>query len=240
MVKIENLARQRGLFVVQPRDLAAFRSALADASLAIVDAGTRNLPWADWVAASKSDPATRPVPIIAFGSHVDATLRERALSAGVDRYLARSSFADGLPEIIDRATRPITDDPCREPLPDGARRAVDEFNAGEYFEQHETLELVWRAETRPVRDLYRGILQIGLAFLQIERGNARGAIKMFERAFRWLEPFRPACQGVDVDRLVQEARTVYDQVKLLGTAHSGEFDRSTLPRIHLMSAPRRP
>ncbi len=79
-------------------------------------------------------------------------------------------------------------------------RGLEEFNAGQYFEQHETLELVWRAELRPVRDLYRGILQIGVACLQIERGNAVGAIKLIDRATRWLQPFRPACQTVDVDR----------------------------------------
>jgi predicted metal-dependent hydrolase len=96
------------------------------------------------------------------------------------------------------------------------------------------LELVWRAETRPVRNLYRGILQIGVAFLKIERGNAEGAVKMFERAFRWLEPFRPACQGVDVERLMREARAVYDEVKRLGAGRTGEVDRSAFPRVHFI------
>ena len=235
-VKIENLARGRGLLITQPHDLPAFKSALADAALVLIDAGTRHLPWADWVAAAKSDPLTRAVPILAFGSHVDATLRERALAAGVDRYLARSGFVEGLPEIIARAARDITDDPCHEALPQSAVRGIEEFNAGEYFEQHETLELVWRSEPRPVRDLYRGILQIGVAFLQIERGNAAGAIKMFERAFRWLEPFRPMCQGVDVERLLGESRTVYEEVKRLGAIGINGFNRSTFPHVHLLNA----
>lgn len=28
---------------------------------------------------------------------------------------------------------------------------IAQFNRGEYFEQHETLEILWRAEARPVR-----------------------------------------------------------------------------------------
>ncbi len=234
-VKIENLARQHGLAVVSPRDLAAFKSMLAEASLALIDSGTTDLPWTEWVMAAKSDPATRPTPIIAFGSHVDRARRDRALAAGVDRYLARSNFVDGLPEIIARAARDITDDPCGEPLPEGALRGIEEFNTGQYFEQHETLERVWRAETRPVRDLYRGILQIGVALLQIERGNAPGALKVFERAFRWLEPFRPTCQGVDVERLLREARAIYNEVTRLGPDRIGRLDLSTFPHVHVLS-----
>jgi predicted metal-dependent hydrolase len=126
---------------------------------------------------------------------------------------------------------------CHEPLPKNVRRGLEEFNAGQYFEQHETLERVWRAEMRPVRDLYRGILQIGLALYQIERGNVRGALKMFERAFRWLEPFRPACQGVDVDRLLAESRAVYEEVRRLGAERIVEFDRSKFPQVHLIGHP---
>ena len=232
-VKIENLAHEHGLAVHQPRDLAAFKSALSDAALVLIDAGTQHLPWAEWVAAAKSEPLTQTVPILAFGAHVDTALRSRALSAGADRYLARSSFVEGLPEIMARAARDVQDDPCDEPLPDSVRRGIEEFNAGQYFEQHETLELVWRAEDRAVRDLYRGILQIGLAFLQIERGNAVGAVKMFERAFRWLEPFRPACQGVDVERLARESRAVYDELVRLGAERMNEVDRSKFPRVHI-------
>jgi hypothetical protein len=236
-VKIENLAQRHGLAVAAPRDLPAFMSMLAEASLALIDSGANDVPWADWVTAAKADPATRPTPILAFGSHTDRALRERARQAGVDRYLSRSNFVDGLPELIARAARDITGEPCGEPLPEGARRGIAEFNQGKYFEQHETLELVWRAESRRVRDLYRGVLQIGVALLQIERGNAPGAIKMFERAFRWLAPFRPACQGVDVDRLLRDAREVYDEVKRRGPARIREFDRSAFPRVHLIDEP---
>ena len=236
-VKIEDLARRHGLAVVVPHDERAFMAALAGSSLALIDAGTANRPWATWVSAAKADPATRGTPIIAFGSHVDRALRERALEAGVDRYMARSNFVEALPEIVARAAREVTDDACGEPLPDGARRGIREFNEGKYFEQHETLERVWRAETRPVRNLYQGILQIGVALLQIERGNAPGAIKTFDRAFRWLEPFRPACQSVDVERLVREARAIYEMVTSLDPERIVEFDRSTFPHIHLLDRP---
>ncbi len=37
-----------------------------------------------------------------------------------------------------------------------------QFNRGEFFEQHETLELLWRATRTPDRALYHDILQIGV------------------------------------------------------------------------------
>lgn len=231
LVKIENLARRHDIVVNNPRDLDSFKEALGKASLALIDTGSQELPWADWLVAAKSDPQTRDTPILAFGSHVDLETRDLALDSGADRFLARSNFVEGLHEIIARAARELSDEPCSEALPEGALRGIEEFNQGKYFEQHETLELVWRAETRPVRELYRGILQIGVAFLQIERGNAVGAEKMFKRGFRWLKPFHPACQGVDVERLVRESKEIYDEVLHLGAERIVELDQSKLPKV---------
>jgi uncharacterized protein len=132
-------------------------------------------------------------------------------------------------------TDQLTDDPCGEPLPDDVVRGLEEFNAGRYFEQHETLEPVWRAEMRPVRELYRGILQIGLACLQIERGNAVGAVKMIDRATRWLQLFRPACQTVDVDRLLADAAVLRNEIERAGFDHVERVNRSLFPKVQILS-----
>ena len=234
--RIEDAARANGARVVAPTEQAGFLAALRDgARLAIIDANVRDVPWMEWVSAAKDDPATEAVPIIAFGSHVDVAQRSRALSAGVDRYLARSSFNDGVREIIAAAVRETTDQPCNESLPEGALEGIAEFNSGRYFEQHEVLELVWRAELRPVRDLYRGVLQIGLACLQIERGNAVGALKMIDRATRWLQPFRNACQAIDVDRMLEEAAGLRNEIERVGFDHLDLIDRALFPKVHLIS-----
>src|SRR5680860_1792203 len=53
---------------------------------------------------------------------------------------------------------------CGDPPPPRLRRGIEQFNRGEFFEQHETLELEWLEERDPVRYLYQGILQIGIGF----------------------------------------------------------------------------
>src|SRR5207302_8270854 len=51
---------------------------------------------------------------------------------------------------------------CAAPAPPELVKGIHEFNSGEFFEQHETLELLWRATPEEVRHLYEAILQIGV------------------------------------------------------------------------------
>ena len=92
--------------------------------------------------------------------------------------------------------------PCHETAPVLLRRGIAQFNRGEFFEQHETLEDLWREESRPIRTLYQGILQIGVALYHVQRQNHHGAVYMLTRGTNYLRPFAPACQGVDVADLL--------------------------------------
>ena len=91
------------------------------------------------------------------------------------------------------------------------------------------------AELRPIRELYRGVLQIGVACLQVERGNAAGALKMIDRAVKWLQPFRPTCQGIDVDRLCEDAGRLREALERAGADHVEQVDRRLFPKIHMLS-----
>jgi predicted metal-dependent hydrolase len=110
---------------------------------------------------------------------------------------------------------------------------VRQFNRGEYFEQHETLELLWRAELRQVRSLYQGILQIGVAFHHLRRGNHHGTVYMLTRGAGYLTPFAPQCQGVDVQGLLRDAAAALEEVERLGPARLHEFDWALAPHVHL-------
>jgi hypothetical protein len=120
---------------------------------------------------------------------------------------------------------------CSEPAPAALLEGIEQFNRGEYFEQHETLELLWRAEPRDVRRLYQGILQIGVAFHHLRRLNHHGTIYMLTRGSRYLGPFAPRCQGVDVETLLREAAEVLREVERLGPDRLGEFDWRLAPRV---------
>lgn len=203
--------------------------------LALLDLNSEG-DWQTAITRCKMRPHTRAVPIYAFGSHVETATLTAARRAGADHAWARSRMMEELPDLVARYLNP----PVRyvtgwdEPLSHKARAGIVEFNHGEYYEQHELLEAAWMEETRPVRDLYQGILQVGVAFYQIEQGNWAGALKMFRRGLPRLRDLPPVCQGVDVASLYTASERIHRQVTALGPDRLHEVDRAAFPRIRLM------
>ena len=115
-------------------------------------------------------------------------------------------------------------------------KGIEEFNRGEFYEQHVALETAWRAEPRPVRKLYQGILQIGVACYHLERGNRTGALHLLERGLRKLRPFAPVCLGIDVARLIADAERLHVQTQSVGPDHLVQLDRALFPRIILIDS----
>ncbi|MEK7277013.1 MAG: DUF309 domain-containing protein [Chloroflexota bacterium] len=206
-------------------------------ALIVVELNSRALPWEAWVAAAKTSPAVRRIPIIGFGSHTDLDQRSRALAAGCDAVLAQGRFSSAMAELIQKYAR-LPDPSAAQAAGEGAlselaKHGIELFNRGEYFEAHEELERAWNEETGPERELYRGILQIAVAYLQITRRNYNGAIKIFLRARQWLDPLPDVCRGVDVAALRKDAAEARAALETLGAERIGEFDLSLLKPVTL-------
>lgn len=75
----------------------------------------------------------------------------------------------------------------------------------------------------PERNLYQGILQIGLAYYQISRGNFRGALKMFKRGRQKLELLGGSMLGVNISQLLEDARLVELDLRAKGQTRMGEI-----------------
>jgi predicted metal-dependent hydrolase len=63
-------------------------------------------------------------------------------------------------------------------------RGVTQFNAGEYFECHDTLEEVWSGVRGPSRDFFQALIQVSVGLYHWTGGNHAGAASMFQRAFK--------------------------------------------------------
>lgn len=120
---------------------------------------------------------------------------------------------------------------CSSRSPVLLRRGVAEFNRRQFFEQHETLEELWRSEPAPIRYLYQGILQLGVGFYHLERANFHGAVVKLENGLALLDAFGPVCMCIDVARLCREAAACLQAVLTLGPNHLPQFDWSTVPTI---------
>lgn len=202
----------------------------AQPALLLFDLNNAAIPWQQWIAALKSSAATRRIPVLCFGPHEDVATMTAARDAGADAVLARSRFTADMPALFQRyAHLPDTTGlaaACAGPLPELARSGIALFNEGKYYACHDALEEAWRQDEGAGRELYQGLLQVGIAYYQIERGNYRGALKMLLRARQWLEPLPAVCRGVDVAGLRADADRVHAALTELDAAGLSEFDRA--------------
>jgi len=200
-------------------------------ALVLVNVDSRTLDWEHMVDHAKNESQWRQVPILAYGTHVDLVLRQRALEAGCDAFVGRSTVARDLLSLVKKwAWRPDLS-PCYEHPPSGLIRGIEQFNQRQYFECHETIEAVWLAEPRPIRLLYQGILQVGVALYHVQRENWPGAMKALARAIPKLAHFEPACMGIDVSRLLADSHRIHGHLVQLGPERIGQFDSTRFPTI---------
>ena len=188
---------------------------------------------AEWcvsaIVAIRTSPATRKRKLIAIG--MDATLLERARAAGCDASILVDQHTNYRDIILHHAPPDDRAELLRQsalPLPDLAMRGFEEFNAGRYFEQHESFEHCWRAEPGPVRALYQAILQVGVAYHQIVQGNYNGARKMFLRAQQYLDSLPDVCQTIDVAKLRADGAAAFVELERVGALNMADYDQRML------------
>lgn len=108
-------------------------------------------------------------------------------------------------------------------------KAVAQFNDGEYFECHETLEELWMDEMGEMRDFYQGLLQIAVALHHWKNGNLGGALSLLKGGAEYLERVSGVCLGVDVVRVVEAAGRVRESLQHLGKERMAQLEPSLLP-----------
>lgn len=210
------------------------------AALLFIDA--LHLNWRELTLALKTNAATRRIPICLVND--DPATGADAILMGADLALTWSELDAQLRVLVAELAR-VPDDAvmarlacqCDEALPPLAAQGLQLFNRGEYYRQHDLFEEQWMATAGPVRDLYRAILQVGVAYYQIERGNYRGALKMLQRSVQWLYLLPDICQGIDVAKLRRDSYAVRGELQRLGPERLAELDRSLLKKITASHSP---
>lgn len=144
------------------------------------------------------------------------------------------------PEICER---------CHEMPNAGLLQGIALFNHQHYFECHEVLEEAWNVELGrkpppyPVMhtpdgrcaNLYKGILQVGVGCYHLLRRNYKGAMIKLQTGADYLEPFAPACMGIDVALLIAQARQLRRAVEAAGPDATEAVDRALLPIVRLVA-----
>jgi uncharacterized protein len=81
------------------------------------------------------------------------------------------------------------------------RSFFDHYHKGEYWEAHEVLEELWQGQRD--NDFYHGLIQIAAIMHQLQRGKIRGARKLAFSARRYLVPYAPKNEGVNVELVLE-------------------------------------
>jgi len=93
------------------------------------------------------------------------------------------------------------------------QKAIAQFNNGEYYACHDTLEALWTEASEPDRTFYQGLLQIAVACYHASRGNQRGAILLLGEGTHRLRQCPPNHYGLDLTALIVAATTLQAQLQ---------------------------
>jgi predicted metal-dependent hydrolase len=106
-------------------------------------------------------------------------------------------------------------------------KGVAEFNAGLYFECHDTLEEMWGGVRGPARDFFQGLIQVSVAFYHLGGGNLPGARSMLGRALKRFERYPERYFGFD---LGAHRRALETWLERMTSGEPGEIGRHVPPR----------
>jgi len=136
----------------------------------------------------------------------------------------RDRREDGRPEQSrprDRTGRPLRYGASGVPLieqvePDTVEEAlalgVIRWDERRYFEAHELLEHAWKHGPEEDRDLWKGVIQVAVAGVHLQRGNPIGARRLLDRALSRLERVPDVHRGIDIASLRRSAVSARDRL----------------------------
>ena len=87
-------------------------------------------------------------------------------------------------------------------------QGIEQFNRGQFYACHDTLEALWIEATEPEKTFYQGILQIAVALYHLGNRNLRGAMILLGEGSNRLRRYPSIFAGVDVDNLLEQSATL--------------------------------
>ncbi|MFN6534820.1 MAG: DUF309 domain-containing protein [Nostoc sp. EkiNYC01] len=127
-----------------------------------------------------------------------------------------------------------------ETMPQEFWQGIEQFNSGEFYACHDTLEALWIEASEPEKTFYQGILQIAVAIYHLENRNWRGAVILLGEGSNRLRRYPSSYGGIDVDELLSQSVALLKTLQQIGAekisaGELGENEALSLPRIVLLS-----
>lgn len=84
-------------------------------------------------------------------------------------------------------------------------QGVEQFNSGEFYACHDTLEAIWIEASEADKKFYQGILQIAVALYHLGNQNLRGAVILLGEGSNRLRAYPGDYAQLDVSDFIQQA-----------------------------------
>jgi predicted metal-dependent hydrolase len=94
--------------------------------------------------------------------------------------------------------------------------AIAQFNNGDYYNCHDTLEAIWNDAWQSDRGFYQGILQIAVGLYHLNNHNWHGAAILLGEGTSRLPEYLPEYQSIDVESLLEDSLGILRTVQING------------------------
>lgn len=110
-----------------------------------------------------------------------------------------------------------------EEIPAEFWQGVEQFNGGEFYACHDTLEALWMEAMEPQKRFYQGVLQIAVACYHLTNHNWRGAVILLGEGINRIKTYEPVYSGVDVTHLLIESTELLTDLQQAGPENVAGF-----------------
>ncbi|MBV9390128.1 MAG: DUF309 domain-containing protein [Chroococcidiopsidaceae cyanobacterium CP_BM_ER_R8_30] len=87
-------------------------------------------------------------------------------------------------------------------------QGVEQFNQGQFYACHDTLEALWMEAAEPERKFLQGVLQIAVALYHLGNYNWQGAVTLLGEGISRLRRYPATYAEIDVDELLTSSATL--------------------------------
>jgi uncharacterized protein len=115
-------------------------------------------------------------------------------------------------------------------------QGVAEFNRGEFYACHDTLEAIWMEALETDKRFYQGVLQIAVGCYHLHNSNWRGAVILLGEGIKRLCDYQPVYEEIDVTQLLVDSRQLLQELQQI----EPEQIQSFLERLELDGDSRQP
>lgn len=90
-------------------------------------------------------------------------------------------------------------------MPEEFWQGVEQFNQGQFYACHDTLEALWIEAAEPDKTFYQAVLQIAVGIYHLSNSNWRGAVILLGEGINRLQRYLPTYAEIDVDELLEQS-----------------------------------